>query len=255
MTATTTTAAAAGIPAIGHDEAMRIAQVEYDRMLDAMRELGDADWRAPTANTEWDVRSMMLHMLGSADAAASLREMARQLYRGKRLFDEIGGEHWVDGMNEIQIRDRATLSNAELVDRYAAVIPKAVRARTRVPRPLAALRVIPIGPPFGTMPVGWLLDGCLTRDVWMHRSDLASATGRPMALTPEHDGRIVADIVREWAALHGHAFRLELEGPAGGSFSAGAGGDELRIDAVEFVRVLSGRGAGDAPLLSYEFPL
>lgn len=253
--ATATMVDAAAMPAIGHDEAMRIAAVEYDRMLDAMRALDDADWRAPTANTEWDVRSMLLHMLGSADAAASMREMASQLYRGKRLFAEIGGEHWVDGMNEIQIRDRATLSNAAIVERYAAVTPKAVRARTRVPRPVAALRVIPIGPPFGTMPVGWLLDGCLTRDVWMHRSDLASATGRPMALTAEHDGRIVADIVREWAAVHGHAFRLELEGPAGGEFTAGQDGEALRVDAVEFVRVLSGRGDASGLLEAHPFPL
>jgi uncharacterized protein (TIGR03083 family) len=254
MTTTTATDARA-IPAIDHDEAMRIARVEYDRMLDAMRELDDTDWRAPTANTEWDVRSMLLHMLGSADAAASMREMVSQLYRGKRLFGEIGGEHWVDGMNEIQIRDRATLSNAELVDRYAAVIPKAVRARTRLPRPVAALRVIPIGPPFGTMPVGWLMDGCLTRDVWMHRTDLAGATGKPLRLTPEHDGRIVADIVREWAALYGHSFTIDLEGPAGGTFTAGAGGEPLRIDAIDFVRILSGRGDASGLLETYPFPL
>jgi uncharacterized protein (TIGR03083 family) len=252
---TTMTTDAATIPAIGHDEAMRIAAVEYDRMLDAMRELDDADWRAPTANTEWDVRSMLLHMLGSADAAASMREMTSQLYRGKRLFNEIGGEHWVDGMNEIQIRDRATISNAELVERYAGVAPKAVKARTRLPRPVAGLRLIPIGPPFGRMPVGWLMDGCLTRDVWMHRSDLAAATGRPMTLTAEHDGRIVADIVREWAALYGHSFALELSGPAGGSFSAGTGGEPLHLDAVELVRILSGRGAASGLLETYPFPL
>jgi uncharacterized protein (TIGR03083 family) len=252
---TRTTVDAATIPAIGHDEAMRIAPVEFDRMLDAMRALDEADWKAPTANTEWDVRSMLLHMLGSADASASMREMASQLYRGKRLFDEIGGDHWVDGMNEIQIRDRATLSNAAIVERYAAVTPKAVRARTRVPRPVAALRVIPIGPPFGRMPLGWLLDMCLTRDVWMHRADLAAATGKPMALTAEHDGRIVADVVREWAALYGHSFALELEGPAGGTYAAGNADEPLRIDAVDFVRLLSGRGAATGLVETYPFPL
>jgi uncharacterized protein (TIGR03083 family) len=249
-----TTTDARAIPAIGHDEAMRITQAEFDRMLAAMRALDAGDWSRPTDNSEWDVRDMLLHLLGAADANASMREMVSQLVRGKRLFKEIGGDHWVDGLNEIQIRDRATLSNAEIVERYATVIPKAVRARTRLPRPVAALPVLPIGDPFGRMPLGWLMDMGFTRDVWMHRADLAAATGRPMELTAGHDGRIVADIVREWAALYGHSFTLDLSGPAGGKFAAGSGGDAVEIDAVDFVRVLTGR-AEHPGLERYPFPL
>ncbi|MDX1382582.1 MAG: hypothetical protein R3190_03005, partial [Thermoanaerobaculia bacterium] len=44
-----------------------------------------------------------------------------------------------------------------------------------------------------------LFDTILTRDTWMHRTDLAEATGRPLELTADHDGRIVADVVAEWA--------------------------------------------------------
>jgi uncharacterized protein (TIGR03083 family) len=253
MTTMTATDARA-LPAIGHDEAMRITQVEFDRMLAAMRELDADDWTRPTDNTEWDVREMLLHLLGAADANASMREMVGQLVRGKRLFAEIGGDHWVDGLNEIQIRDRATLSNGDIVERYAAVIPKAVRARTRLPRKVAALPVLPLGEPFGRMPLGWLMDMGFTRDVWMHRADLAAATGRAMRLTPEHDGRIVADIVREWADLYGHSFTLDLGGPAGGLFVAGREGDDIEIDAVEFVRVLTGR-AGHVDLEPFPFPL
>jgi uncharacterized protein (TIGR03083 family) len=252
----TTTAAtdARAIPAIDHDEAMRITQVEFDRMLAALRALAADDWARPTDNTEWDVRAMSLHLLGAADANASMREMVSQLRRGKRLFTEIGGDHWVDGLNEIQIRDRATLTNAELVERYAAVIPKAVKARTKLPRPIAALPILPIGEPFGRMPVSWLMDMGFTRDVWMHRADLACATGRPMELSSEHDGRIVADIVREWAGLYGHSFALDLAGPAGGRFVSDGGGDPLEIDAVDFVRALSGRR--DVPeLADHPFPL
>jgi hypothetical protein len=75
-----------------------------------------------------------------------------------------------------------------------------------------------------------------------------------MVLTPEHDGRIVADIVAEWAGAYGHDFVLELTGPAGGTYTAGTGGEHLRIDAVDLVRILSGRGSGDG-LLTYAFPL
>ena len=62
--------------------------------------------------------------------------------------------------------------------------------------------------------IGFVTDVILTRDPWMHRVDLARATGRAMALTADHDGVIVDDVVREWAGRHGQAYRLTLTGPA-----------------------------------------
>jgi hypothetical protein len=62
-------------------------------------------------------------------------------------------------------------------------------------------------------------------------------------LTAEHDGRIVADVVAEWARRHGEPFTLELTGPAGNLFTAGGGSsDPTAMDAVEFCWVLAGRG-------------
>ena len=74
---------------------------------------------------------------------------------------------------------------------------------------------------------GYLFETILTRDTWMHRIDTAEATGRPMVLTPEHDGVLVADLVAEWAGRHGAPFTLQLTGPAGGRWSAASGGEEL----------------------------
>ncbi len=101
--------------------------------------------------------------------------------------------------------------------------------------------------------MGYLLDTILTRDTWMHRVDIARATGHDMVLTAEHDGRIVADAVAEWARRHGQPFTLELTGPAGGSFSQGSGGEAIRLDAVELCRIFSGRATGDG-LLTQEVP-
>src|SRR5688572_18945674 len=62
-----------------------------------------------------------------------------------------------------------------------------------------------------------LTDVILTRDPWMHRLDLARASGRAPVLTADHDGVIVADVVREWARRQGRPpYRLELTGLAGG---------------------------------------
>lgn len=88
--------------------------------------------------------------------------------------------------------------------------------------------------------LGFLIDVIMTRDPWMHRVDIARAVGAPMVLTADHDGVLVDDVVREWAARHGQPFTLRPTGPAGGRW--GSGGPVLEYDAVEFCRALSGRG-------------
>jgi hypothetical protein len=104
-----------------------------------------------------------------------------------------------------------------------------------------------------TWPLGWLYDVVYTRDTWMHRFSITRATGRSLVLTPDHDGRLVAEVVAEWARRHAQPFRLHLEGVAGGAFTDGENGEETRLDAVEFCRILSGRGTG-AGLLTQRVP-
>lgn len=106
---------------------------------------------------------------------------------------------------------------------------------------------MPFGPPLGLRSVGYLMDCIYTRDAWMHRIDLARATGRELVVTADHDGRLVADVVREWARAHAQPYRLVLTGPAGGAFGA-AHGRHLELDAVQFCRAVSGRAPGEGLL-------
>lgn len=50
-------------------------------------------------------------------------------------------------------------------------------------------------------------------------------------------------MVQEWSWRHRQTFTLELTGPAGGHWGAGAGthGPVIRLDAADFCRTLSGR--------------
>jgi uncharacterized protein (TIGR03083 family) len=196
---------------------------------------------------------MALHVLGSAEAQASPKEFLHQLRRGLPVNREIESHHWVDGLNELQIRERSPLSNDELVARLAAVGPRAVAGRWRTPPPMRYLP-LPFGPPVGWAPLKYLLDVGFTRDVWAHRIDVCAALGRPMEATADHDGRLVADIVGEWAGIHGEPFELVLEGPAGGKFTQGEGGDRVELDAFDFVRTLSGRLSGTG-VLRHPLPL
>lgn len=232
------------VPAMRHSDWMCAAAEEYRRLDGLLAELADDEWRRPTDCSEWDVREMVAHLVGAAEAGASIRALVHQARLGRRLRPGADG---VDGMNAVQVRERADADPAHLRADLASTGARAVRRRSGVPAPLRALR-IPFGPPLGTKPLGYLMDRIYTRDAWMHRIDIARATGRTAELTAGHDGRIVADVVAEWAHAHDQPYRLTLTGPAGGSWSAGAGDEEITLDAVEFCRILSGRASGSGLL-------
>jgi uncharacterized protein (TIGR03083 family) len=238
---------------ITRPEAKVLADEEFRRFADLIASLTSEEWTTPTDCTAWDVHKMVLHVLGSGDAQASFRVFVHQLRRGMPLNKEIDSHHWVDGMNELQIRERTHLSNDEIVVQVAAVGPKAVKGRWRTPPP-ARYIPLPFGPPIGWVPLKYLLDVGFTRDVWAHRIDIHAAIGRPMQLTADHDGRLVADIVAEWARIHGQPFELVLDGPAGGKFTQGVAGERVEIDALDFIRTLSGRVPGEG-VLSNPLPL
>jgi uncharacterized protein (TIGR03083 family) len=238
---------------IERPEAKILAEEEFRRFAALTASLTEGEWALPTDCTGWDVRAMALHVLGSGDAQASFKEFLHQLRHGKPLNKEIDSHHWVDGLNELQIRERSHLTDDEILAQLEVVGPKAVKGRWGTPLPM---RYLPIsfGPPIGWEPLKYLLDVGFTRDVWAHRIDICAATGHEMELSADHDGRLVADIVGEWGAIHGEPFELVLEGPAGGKYSQGVGGERVEIDAIEFIRTLAGRRPGTG-VLSNPLPL
>lgn len=242
------------IPVLRQPEADGVAAVEYRRYLHQIRALAPDDWGKPTDCTRWTVHDLVAHTVGQTQSLASLKELARQSRLGPKVQREIGSTVPVDGTNEVEVRDRRDWTPQQLIDAYAEAIPAALRFRRRLPWPLRAIPVSFAPPDIPTKPLGYILHPVITRDVWMHRIDLWRATGAPLELTAGHDGRIVADLVREWSTTHDDPFDLRLTGPAGGHFLRGESGERLELDAVEFCRILSGRGSGDG-LLAHPFPL
>ncbi len=244
----------AAIPRIGHQEAMRLAVAENRAFGDLLRSLRPDDLPRPTDCDRWDVQALVAHVVGSAAAQASPREFVRQVRKGRLIVAEIGGEFWWDGMNEVQVRERAGRSVTELASEWDDASARAVRSRKRLPRSIAALPLLNLPAPVGRQPIRYLFDMGFTRDVWMHRLDLARAIGLPPDLRAAHDGRIVADVVAEWAQTHGEPFTLVLHGPAGGTYRSGPGGDLLEVEVTEFCRYLTGRVSADG-LLAHPLPL
>jgi len=237
-------------PALDRDTAYRLAATEYERFVALLGELEPGDWPRPTECAAWDVRAMAGHVLGMVEMASSVRETARQ----NRLAGKAGGG--IDAMTALQVREHADLDGPTIVARLEATAPRALAGRRRLSRIVGRVRLPEeqvVGGSREWWRIGFLLDVILTRDVWMHRGDVARATGRELVLTPGHDGVLVADVVAEWAQRHARPYRLRLTGPAGGEWSSGSGGEEIEMDAVEFCRVVSGRGAGEG-LLGQQVP-
>ena len=244
MTSTVSTKQQPRTSALDHEAAMRLAATEYDRVATVFEQLSPDQWSAPTECPGWDVRAMAGHMLGMAQMASSVPELARQQLASGRRLKRDGGLS-IDALTAIQVEKDAHLTPAELVQEMRRTGEKAARFRRRLPAAVRR-RTLPEEQDFNGLrewwTIGYLIDTILTRDPFMHRADIARATGTTMRVEADHEGVIVADVVREWAGRHGAPYTLELTGPAGGTW--GDGGETVSMDAVEFCRVLSGRAAG-----------
>ena len=250
---TLTTTAVRDIPPIRHDEAMELAAAEYQHFTALLGALVPGDWTAPTVCDGWDVQAIVAHVLGAAEACASIRENIHQMRLGHQAQRQLGLSHIVHGANEVQVRERAGLDRAGLIDRWNRVVPRALNGRRRFPPFVRSVR-IGFEAPLGKRSLGYLMDIVYTRDVWMHRVDICRATGRQPVLTAEHDGRLIADMVADWASTHRHLFSLHLTGPAGGTYASGNDGPRVDIDAIDWAWTISGRAPGKG-LLANPLPL
>lgn len=251
----TTTTSGPRAPRLERGTAMRLALDEYARFADALAALGDEHWSLPTSCPDWDVRQLACHVVGMAEFAAGIRELVRQQAKAARGARRTGSPS-IDALTDLQVRERDDWSPEQVVRGMRAVGTRAARGRRRVPgfvRRLTLPEPQQVGDDTESWQIGFLTDVILTRDTWMHRTDLAAATGHDLVITPGHDGVLVADVVEEWAGRHGSPFRLTLTGPAGGTWSRGEDGPALELDAVEFCRVVSGRGDAQG-LLTTQVP-
>ena len=247
------------IEPITRSDTERLARTEYARMSSQLRSLSADDWSKPTDCPLWNVRAVAGHNLGMMATFTGFRRMFAAMSAANKTSKRDGGP-MVDALAAKQVADHADLSTDELIGRIDEIGPRAARWRAKAPW---LFRRMPMKEHVDGKPETWrmayLLDTILTRDPWMHRIDIARATGRDLELSAEHDGRIVADVVAELARRCEKPFTLTLTGPAGGEFVAGDGsGEHVTIDAIEMCRTLSSRPPADAMprtgLLSAEVP-
>jgi uncharacterized protein (TIGR03083 family) len=239
------TARSAGRPrvrALDREVAMASAATEYARTGELLESITAAQWGLATDCPGWDVRDVAGHMLGMAQMIATVPELARQQMAAQKGAKKTG-TLMIDILTALQVAKNAGLSPAEIVKATHAVGPRAARRRRKMPSFIRS-RTMPgtqtVGGAEEQWTFGFLFDIILTRDPFMHRLDISRATGIPMKATTAHEGVIVDDVVREWAARHGQPYTLILSGPAGGTW--GGNGEQISMDALDFCRAVSGRG-------------
>lgn len=229
------------VPDVTAEEAETLLRVALDRFVALVETLAPEDWGKPTACTAWTVRDMLAHQAGGYASGTSYREMLRQYSHlpAKGQLPE-------DAINALQVRERASHSPAQLIAELRQAGPVAIQKwayQFRLIKPI----VFP-HPVAGLMSARHLMWIIHSRDTWMHRLDICRATHREFYQTAEHDGRIVALILRDLGRrlrgpLGGRAVVFDLSGVAGGVWKVGLGEARatIQMDALDFSIFASGR--------------
>jgi uncharacterized protein (TIGR03083 family) len=236
---------AAQISKMSHKEAGQMASVELACFISLVDSLEGEEWEQPTMCTKWSVRDILAHQAGAYASGASFAEFRRQGMGNPYMKEE---RMPIDAINRRQNEDREGRSPEILLDELHSAGPKAIANRQKLPGFLRAIPLIDFGPPVGRASVGYLMDNIFTRDTWMHRYDICVATNREMVLSPVHDGRISALVIRDLEKIlrpvtGSSSFVLDLTGPAGGiwQFGKGTPSTTITMDALDFHILASDR--------------
>lgn len=226
------------------EEADALASAAFDRVLALLDTLSPADWDLPTDYRGWTVRETVAHLVGSASAHASVLESMKQNgYAEKQRL--MAGDSDVDAWAQAHLDEYAAFGTDDLLFRLRTLAPRAVGGRLR--------RVQWFGSGDGGRPAAsssWadpavslveLSNVTLARDVWMHTLDLSRTVGREVPVASALDERLLVDIVAEWCERHGQPVDLDLTGRLHVSFRYLAGGQHVRIDGLDFCRIVTGR--------------
>jgi uncharacterized protein (TIGR03083 family) len=243
---------ALGILPLTHEQSRTLAHTEVQRFVDLLMLLDEADWDKPTACALWSVRDIAAHQASHVGLGSGVRGFLSQVNPAQLLPYLRRGMSGLDALNQAQVDKRKRLPIEDVIAELRDGMPPSIESRQRT-NPLAYLIHVP-APPLKFLSLDTLLHVVLVRDMWMHRHDIAAATGKPFVQTAGHDGPIVEQAVRD-AARHAVrkmpevALTLTLRGASGGTWQFGTGRPvHLTLDATDFMRRTSERASVDETL-------
>jgi len=225
---------AADIPQTDADQAAVVARAQRLHLIEEAVRLTPDQWRASTECPRWTVFDILAHVTAATQNAAN-----PLLWVSDGVIGKIRRPHdaFLDAGNEIGINRRRGQTAEQLIADFRSLIDAA--------QPPPLLRRLPV--PVGGLPrhadVAYLVDVILARDTWLHRYDIARATGGtvdPDTTSTEVVAQVVRDLALTW---RGPDVVLELTGPEGGIWLLGTDPDApvATLPAVDYLRHLSGR--------------
>ena len=117
------------MPVLGHEEAMSLAETEYERLLTFVDGLRGDEWSRRTDCPEWDVQAIVGHLLGMLELLADPQERVRQLKTAAEVAARTGRLR-LDAMTALQVREHAHLTPDELRRALHDAVPRALAARS-----------------------------------------------------------------------------------------------------------------------------
>lgn len=225
------------IPGTSRREAAELAAAENAAFIAELTALAPDAWNGSTDCDPWTVKDIASHVLGWGEAGMSWREFRHQMAGAVKGWRAHGNP--VHAQNQLQVEDRKDLSPDELIARLEVGLPALLRLRQRLSLPG---RLVPLyNPLFGLITLGFAMDTIFTRDVFVHRIDIARSAGTEFYAGP-HDRRVFEDCLRHWAKKSKANLCFELDGPLSGHYATGsAPAAVVRGTGVDLVRVLAGR--------------
>lgn len=237
--------AAASIAPQTREQSRALALTEVGRFIDLLETLRGDDWTQPTDCALWSVKDIAAHQASHVQMGTGLGGFLTQL-NPLTLFPYLRrGMGGLDAVNQAPVEARKQTSTADLITELRTM-PASIEARQKAGW-FARHFLVPLHP-VGFTTLGNLWDTIFPRDMWMHRHDIASATGKPFHQTADHDGLIVAQTVRDTSAylpkkLPDITLVLTLHGVAGGEWTIGDGAQtvHLALGVVDYMRRTSER--------------
>ena len=237
---------ARAIRPLSRSEWTTLAATELQAFLSLLDQLEPGDWERPTACTRWNVRDVVAHQAGHVQMGAGLRGFLAQARPLANRGYRRSGMNQLDALNQAEVDRRRELPIEEVIAELREGTPRSIQSRERMPWLSRQVR-IPVAPT-GLMTLDRLLKEIFPRDMWIHRLDIADATGKPFAQTATHDGLLVRRAVADVSAFlsahaKGFAVTLTLNGPAGGAWKLSCGNRPVSVEmsVVDFMRLSSGR--------------
>lgn len=237
----TTITRAVDIARTGAREGDRLGRTQRLAFADEAAQLTDEQWGGPSGCDRWTVWHLVAHVVAQAENQAHpLSKTLASIVAGKVRYRR---DNALDAMNEMGIDRHRDMTPAQLLGELRRLAPVSTTPRWFWRAPLSNTMGLP-----AHANGGYLGHVIYVRDTWMHRVELAHATGQ--SLEPDPDtaaivAQVVRDLGRQW---RGPDTVLTLTGPAGGTWLLGRGPatgttPTAKLPAIEFMLHLSGREA------------